>query len=63
MRGLARPLVHDTRNAIDALLAGKPVPVVTTKTFGCSIKWSEKRESVRKGFEELAREPVALRDD
>ena len=37
---------HDTRNAIDALLAGKPVPVETTRTFGCSVKWSDKRDSV-----------------
>ena len=35
---------HDTRNAIEALLAGKPVPVEKTKVFGCSIKWSDKRE-------------------
>ena len=34
---------HDARNAIDALLAGKPVPVEKTRTFGCSTKWSEKR--------------------
>ena len=57
---IGKATVHDTRNALEALLAGKPVPVKTTKTFGCSIKWSEKRESVRKGFEELAREPVTL---
>jgi peroxiredoxin len=29
---------HDLKNAIDALLAGKPVPVAETKAFGCSIK-------------------------
>jgi peroxiredoxin len=28
----------DFRNALDALLAGKPVPVSETKAFGCSIK-------------------------
>lgn len=33
---------HDTRNAIAALLQGKPVPVEKTKTFGCSIKWASK---------------------
>ena len=37
--------VRDTRNAIDALLAGRPVPVATTRTFGCSIKWADKRAS------------------
>jgi peroxiredoxin len=34
---------HDTRDALDALLAGQPVPVETTKTFGCSIKWADNK--------------------
>jgi peroxiredoxin len=55
-----RATSHDTRNAIDALLAGKPVPVETTKVFGCSIKWSEKRESVRQSLETWAKEAVDL---
>ena len=33
---------NDTRNAVMALLDGKPVPVEKTKVFGCSIKWSSK---------------------
>lgn len=37
---------HDARNAIDALLAGKPVPVETTPPHGCSTKWIEKRAAV-----------------
>ena len=57
---IGKATVHDTRNAIEALLAGKPVPVEKTKTFGCSIKWSEKRDSVKQDFENLAREPVSL---
>jgi peroxiredoxin len=28
----------DLRNALEAVLAGKPVPVAQTKAFGCSIK-------------------------
>ena len=28
----------DFRNALDALLAGKPAPVAETKAFGCTIK-------------------------
>ncbi len=39
---------HDARNAIDALLAGKPVPVETTRAFGCSTKWAYKKDSVGK---------------
>ena len=34
--------VPDARNAIDAVLAGTPVPVEKTPTVGCSIKWLEK---------------------
>ena len=41
----AKTKTHDTRNALDALLAGKAVPVATTRTFGCSVKWAEKRAS------------------
>ncbi|WP_423148782.1 redoxin family protein [Rubrolithibacter danxiaensis] len=52
--------IHDTRNALDALLAGKAVPVETTKTFGCSVKWPDKEEGVKKAFEQWAKEPVAL---
>jgi peroxiredoxin len=51
---------QDTRNAIEALLAGKPVPVEKTKTVGCSIKWSDKRDSVKQGFEKWAKEPVTV---
>jgi peroxiredoxin len=50
----------DTRNAIEALLAGRKVPVEKTKTFGCSIKWSDKRASVKSAFQEWAKEPVSL---
>lgn len=51
---------HDTRNAIDALLEGKPVPVETTKTRGCSIKWSDKRHTVQESLDRWAQEPVDL---
>ncbi len=36
------PTTLDARNAIEALLMNKEVPVSTTKVFGCSIKWKEK---------------------
>lgn len=29
---------HDLKNALDALLSGKPVPAPETKAFGCTIK-------------------------
>jgi peroxiredoxin len=50
----------DARNAIEALLAGRPVPVEKTKTFGCSIKWSDKRPSVKSAFAHWANEPVSI---
>jgi thiol-disulfide isomerase/thioredoxin len=53
---------QDTRNAIEALLAGKPVPVETTPSMGCSTKWSDKRKSVADALEKWAQEPVTLND-
>lgn len=38
----AHVTTHDTRDAIEALLAGREVAVKTTRTFGCSIKWADK---------------------
>ncbi|HEY2722357.1 MAG TPA: redoxin family protein [Chitinophagaceae bacterium] len=55
-----KPNVSDARNAIDELLQGKEVTVKTTKVFGCSTKWAEKKDWVKKGFEEWAKEPVSL---
>ncbi|HVW13226.1 MAG TPA: redoxin family protein [Mucilaginibacter sp.] len=54
------PTISDARNALDALLAGKEVPVKTTKVFGCSIKWSEKSEWIQKARADWAKEPVTL---
>lgn len=51
---------HDARNAIDALLAGKPVPVEKTRTFGCSTKWSDKRAEAQASVEKWNQEPVKL---
>jgi hypothetical protein len=34
---------------------------VTTKSFGCSIKWADKENSARDALERWAREEVALR--
>ncbi len=50
----------DARNALDALLAGKPVPVEKTRVFGCSTKWSDKRADARLSIEKWNQEPVEL---
>jgi peroxiredoxin len=51
---------HDARNAIDALLAGKTVPVAKTRPFGCSTKWAEKRQSAVDSLKKWDAEPVSL---
>ncbi len=54
------PHSNDASNAIDALLNNQPVPVAVTKTFGCSIKWSEKSNWTQKAAITWANEPVTL---
>jgi peroxiredoxin len=57
-----KPLQNDTRNAILALLEGRPVPVEETKTFGCSIKWAAKIEWRNKLDAEWKAKPVEVLD-
>ena len=54
------PKSHDAINAVDALLAGKEVPVATTRVFGCSTKWKDKQDEVHKALERWEAEPVSL---
>jgi len=51
---------HDTRNAIEALLKGRKVPVETTKVFGCSIKWKSKIQSAKNTLSRMNSENVEL---
>jgi peroxiredoxin len=51
---------NDTRDAIESLLQNKEISVKTTKVFGCSVKWSEKREQVQKSLDAWAKEPVKV---
>lgn len=55
-----QPTSHDAISAVDALLANKPVPVATTRVFGCSTKWSDKRQSARDSLAKWDAEPVAI---
>jgi len=50
----------DTRNAIEAILAGRPVPVEVTKTFGCSMKWKSKIASAEIAVQQWNAEPVSV---
>jgi peroxiredoxin len=54
------PKSHDTINAVEALLAGKPVPAETTRVFGCSTKWADKRPTVSESLARWDAEPVTL---
>jgi peroxiredoxin len=51
---------HDTINAVEALLAGKPVPVEKTRTFGCSTKWADKQADAVKSLAKWDAEPVSI---
>ena len=54
---------QDARAALDALLAGKPVPVENTRASGCSTKWLSKQvgsESRGAEMEKIKAEPVKL---
>src|SRR5262249_50400984 len=50
----------DARNAIEALLAGKAVPVEVTRPFGCSTKWAEHKAELIQTDEKMYSAPVAL---
>jgi len=51
---------HETRDALEALLAGKEPPVTSTRVFGCSVKWADKVPDYAKYKERWAAEPVSL---
>jgi peroxiredoxin len=48
------------RDAIDALLAGRPVAVKTTPAFGCSTKWAYKEAAVEAENAAFNRDPVTV---
>jgi peroxiredoxin len=55
------PKSHDARNAIDDLLAGRAVRVPTTRVFGCSTKWADKRDAAKEVVAKWNAEPVELK--
>ena len=57
---IKEPTSHDARNALEALLAGKPVPVAETRVFGCSTKWADKRQSAKDALAKWDQEPAEL---
>jgi peroxiredoxin len=51
---------QDARNAIDALLANREVPVKKTGVFGCSTKWQEKEVSRLESLRKIDEQPIKL---
>jgi thiol-disulfide isomerase/thioredoxin len=52
---------RDLRLALDALLAGREVTApAVTRSFGCSIKWSDKRATLEQYWARLDKEPIGL---
>ncbi|MEJ1240577.1 redoxin family protein [Chryseolinea sp. T2] len=52
----------DTSVALNQLLAGQPVAVAKTKTFGCSVKWPEKHNLVNAEATKWKEEKVSLEE-
>lgn len=53
---------EDLRNAIDAVLDGKNPNPASTKVFGCSMKWSWKKEYTDQLYQKWAELPVAINE-
>lgn len=51
---------HDARNALDALLEGRPVTVAHTPVFGCSTKWKSQVERKQQEAKQFEAQPVTL---
>ena len=51
---------HYVRDAIDDLLAGKPIEITDTPAVGCSTKWGYKEKAVKNELEESNEKPVTV---
>jgi thiol-disulfide isomerase/thioredoxin len=51
---------RDARNAIEAMLAGQPVPLTETHAFGCTTKWMSKASGVEQEWAKIQAEPVTV---
>jgi thiol-disulfide isomerase/thioredoxin len=56
----SRATTHESRDAIQALLGGRPVPVEHTPVFGCSTKWNSKADRVQREKEDWLAKPVSV---
>lgn len=53
---------EDLRNAIDAVLGGKKPNPASTKVFGCSMKWSWKKDYTEQLLKKWAAMPVSVNE-
>ena len=51
---------YEARDAIEALLANKPVAVTHTGVFGCSTKWAEKSAGQAAALRQIEEKPVTV---
>jgi len=51
---------HDARNAVEALLAGRPVPVEQTRPMGCSTKWLSNKSEIARVDKQWNETPIVL---
>jgi thiol-disulfide isomerase/thioredoxin len=51
---------HEARDAIDALLAGRPVAVQDTPAVGCSTKWAYKEVGAKAEIADADQKPVTV---
>lgn len=56
----AKVKVNDTRNALDAVLAGRPVEVTHTAVFGCTTKWKEEIVHKQNQMKQILAQPVTI---
>jgi peroxiredoxin len=52
--------VRDAHNALEAMVAGKPVPVTHTGVFGCSTKWKYKAADRLEAIRKIEAKPVTV---
>lgn len=57
----AKMKTPDTRDAIEALLAGREIATPQTRPFGCSVKWSDKRAQAKESLDTWNQETAALK--
>ena len=57
---IKEPTKQDARNAIEDLLAGRPVATPTTRVFGCSTKWADKIPAAKAALAKWDKESAEL---